>query len=117
MPMLASYKSVFSQLMSKDAKEQLKAKRKVGIVFGSFALGGLELWFLTQAGIGDSVGLDSLTLTRDALGIVSLMGGLLHFYLIEVDIVGNLPVRPFGYLAFLLPTVSLGLQALEYIRK
>lgn len=96
-PRLSTFTAFFDQVRSEKPIEKLLAQRKVSLVLGAAAINLLEAWALMQAPYG---------LTPKTSGLLVLSLSTLHFYFIEVDVKGGLPVRPYGYLAFLSAGIS-----------
>lgn len=97
MPPLSSFAAFFEQVKSEKPIEQLLAKRKLAIVLGATATNLLEAWALSYTPYG---------LSPKTSGVLVLSLATLHFYFMEVDVKGGLPVRPYGFLAFIAPAVA-----------
>ena len=96
-PRLSSFAAFFNQVRSERPIENLLAKRKVSLVAGAAALNLLEAWALMYSPYG---------LTPKTSGLLVLSLSTVHFYFMEVDVKGGLPVRPYGYLAFISSAVA-----------
>lgn len=92
-PVLSSFKTVQQDFEKK--KTYMDGIRKVSILFGVASTLIIELWLF------DYLSINAVTI------LSALLLGLLHFYYMEVDFKMNLNVRPFGYLAFVAPTVAI----------
>ena len=94
-PVISSFPSIATNLASSKKKTQLIGKRKISAISASIASSLTYLWLF-----------DYLSITSASV-ILTLVSALSHFYYMEIDFKDVLHVRPFGYLAFLTPTIAI----------
>uniref|UniRef100_A0A7S3V3M0 Uncharacterized protein n=1 Tax=Aplanochytrium stocchinoi TaxID=215587 RepID=A0A7S3V3M0_9STRA len=115
MPRISTFPRIFTEAFSSAAStiEKLMAKRKFALLCGT-ACSALMYAYLLDDGTyihsRTKVPVDALQEhAPEICGVLSL--GLLHFYFMEVDAKGALPVRPYGLLALITPSVALAFAA------
>ena len=92
------------EISSRNAKERLLSKRKLSILCSLISSIILETWLLGY--------LDWTPLVINTFLSLSVI----HFYTMEIDFRGKLHVRPFGFLAFVVPIVAIGFSTYLYYK-
>lgn len=102
-PEVKSFASILDDAKSDLPKDQVALKRKISVLCGMASSLIVNAWLF-----------EYYPMTTPS--IISALGlSTMHFYLMEVDFKGALAVRPFGYLAFLVPLLSAAGLTYKYL--
>ncbi len=71
-------------------------RKKLSLICGTLGLMILQLLYF-----------DILSINMNIIILVLFLLSIMHFYYMELDFKSQLQVRPFGYLAFILPSIAI----------
>mmetsp|Transcript_18417 Transcript_18417/g.58734 ORF Transcript_18417/g.58734 Transcript_18417/m.58734 type:complete len:214 (-) Transcript_18417:137-778(-) len=94
-PYLSTFPQILADFRSEKSKDQVAFARRVSLLAGSAALTLVTCFELGTLPLSAMLAKDTLLL------------GVLHFYMMEIDYKKQLQVRPFGYLAFAAPAMAI----------
>jgi len=94
-PEIQRFVTILEDNVSSNSATNLEGKRKISLICGACAATFLDAFYFEMLPI------------NPLLVASMLVFGLVHFYYMEIDFRGSLQVRPFGYLAFVVPSIAL----------
>ena len=107
-PSASKWRVALLDLFSTKSKARVEALRVYSLLAGVSGQVLITSVFYGYAALGVSI------MTIACAGVFF---GLVHFYSMEVDFKGVLQVRPFAYLAVVLPIVAVGAHALSQLQQ